>query len=219
MRKLLFILLLAANSTLLCLSQDVIYKKDGSEIKAKIIEIEVENVKYKIHEQLDGPVRNIAKKDVFLIIYQDGTKEKFTDTSTINPNQDLSNNNAISGINNQINQSNTNQSIQSKADLDYVTRKLEQMKSLKQGTLIGFCVGLCMFPAALFSDDLSSVYLGIGSALVIITVPLHIYAGYRIDYFEKRKWDLTLNLIQYPDFYQIRPNYASSMTVGLRISF
>jgi len=58
-------------------AQDVIYKKDGSEIKAKVVEIEQANIKYKKFEQLDGPLRNLDKAVIFMIIYEDGTKEVF----------------------------------------------------------------------------------------------------------------------------------------------
>lgn len=57
--------------------QDLIYKTDGNEIVAKVIEITNEVIKYRNFEQLDGPIRNIFKTDIFMIIYQDGTKEVF----------------------------------------------------------------------------------------------------------------------------------------------
>lgn len=56
---------------------DVIYKNDGSEIKSKVIEITDKTIKYKKSDQLDGPLRNILIKDVFLIIYKNGTREVF----------------------------------------------------------------------------------------------------------------------------------------------
>jgi hypothetical protein len=58
-------------------SQDIIYKTDGTEIKAVVTEITSDIVKYKIFTQQDGPVRNIFIRDVFMIIYKDGTKEVF----------------------------------------------------------------------------------------------------------------------------------------------
>ena len=58
-------------------SQDVIYRNDGTEIEAKVIEITTEVVKYKNYEQLSGPVRNISISEVFIIIYEDGTREIF----------------------------------------------------------------------------------------------------------------------------------------------
>lgn len=58
-------------------SYDIIRKKDGSEIKSQIVEITVNTVKYKIYEQLDGPIRNILIDDIFMIKYKDGKTEFF----------------------------------------------------------------------------------------------------------------------------------------------
>jgi len=58
-------------------SQDIVYLNNGTEIKAKIIEITSETVKYKRFEQLDGPIRNILLPEVLMIIYEDGTHEVF----------------------------------------------------------------------------------------------------------------------------------------------
>jgi hypothetical protein len=56
---------------------DIIYLKDGSEIKSNVVEITVENIKYKNFNQLSGPVRNVPIKDIFMIIYKNGTREMF----------------------------------------------------------------------------------------------------------------------------------------------
>lgn len=58
-------------------SQDVIIKTDKKEIKAKILEIDENTVKYKKFEFLDGPSYNINKSEVFMIIYKNGTRETF----------------------------------------------------------------------------------------------------------------------------------------------
>lgn len=59
------------------LSQDIIYKKDASEIKSKVVEITETVIKYTNFEQQNGPIRNIPKDQVFMITYQNGTVEKF----------------------------------------------------------------------------------------------------------------------------------------------
>jgi len=58
-------------------SQDIIVKKDGSEIKAKVVEIDLQKIKYKEFDFQNGPIRNIDKSDVFMIIYQNGKRENF----------------------------------------------------------------------------------------------------------------------------------------------
>ncbi|MCD4681285.1 MAG: hypothetical protein K8S00_12945 [Bacteroidales bacterium] len=72
-RKITFILIIALSSIIN--AQDIIYKSDGGEIKSKVIEITTETVKYKNYDQQNGPIRNIFLKDIFMIIYEDGTKE------------------------------------------------------------------------------------------------------------------------------------------------
>jgi hypothetical protein len=59
------------------LSQDIIYKIDRTEIKAKIVEIQEDFIKYTLFDSPNSPLRNIRVSDVFMIIYQDGKRETF----------------------------------------------------------------------------------------------------------------------------------------------
>ena len=56
-------------------SQDIIYTKSQTEIKAKVLEITTDAIKYKEYDFIDGPTRNIAKSNVFMIEYSNGKKE------------------------------------------------------------------------------------------------------------------------------------------------
>ncbi len=56
-------------------AQDIIVKNDKTEIKTKVIELTEELIKYKKFELLDGPIYSIKKTEVFMIIYENGTKE------------------------------------------------------------------------------------------------------------------------------------------------
>jgi len=56
---------------------DLIIKRDGEEINAKILEIDDIKIKYKPSTHLDGPTRVINKSAVFMIKYKNGTKELF----------------------------------------------------------------------------------------------------------------------------------------------
>jgi len=56
-------------------SQDIILFKDGSEIKSKVIEITETLIKYKRFTHQDGPLISIPKSKVFMITYENGTKE------------------------------------------------------------------------------------------------------------------------------------------------
>ncbi|HSZ32410.1 MAG TPA: hypothetical protein VK772_03820 [Puia sp.] len=69
------ILLLLLFTSYLVDAQDIIIKNDKSEIKAKITELTDLTIKYKKWEFLDGPVYNIDRANVFMIIYANGQRE------------------------------------------------------------------------------------------------------------------------------------------------
>ena len=66
-------------------SQDTIIKKDQEEILAKVTEVTSNSIKYNFWDRQDGPIYNISKADVFMIIYQDGTKEYYSENSLPKP--------------------------------------------------------------------------------------------------------------------------------------
>jgi hypothetical protein len=74
MKKLTFILLLTLNSLF---SQDTIYFKSGDSLLSKVLEINLEDVKYKKFSYLEGPTYTILKTDIKEIVYQNGTKDFF----------------------------------------------------------------------------------------------------------------------------------------------
>jgi hypothetical protein len=56
-------------------AQDVITKRNGEDIKAKVTEVSTSIVKY--IEYIDGPVQSIYASDVFKIKYKDGSRDVF----------------------------------------------------------------------------------------------------------------------------------------------
>lgn len=56
-------------------SQDVIMLKNGDEIFGKVIEVGVDQLKYKKSE--DSPIYTVNKSEVFTVKYQNGTKDIF----------------------------------------------------------------------------------------------------------------------------------------------
>lgn len=76
--------LFACSSIQLIFAQDILVKKDGTAIKAKIQEIGTTEIKYKAADNLDGPTYVIPKSDVLSINYENGTHE------IINSNQQIS---------------------------------------------------------------------------------------------------------------------------------
>lgn len=68
-------------------SQDVIMKRDGSKIDAKVVEITANTIKYRNFDQPEGPIRNILINDVQEIIYDDGSWEKFEKVERVEPTE------------------------------------------------------------------------------------------------------------------------------------
>ena len=78
--SLVFLMLLGFSS----MAQDIILKQDGFEIKAKVLEITDQHIKYKDFDFQNGPIRNINIPDVFMITYENGQKEIFDEQTNYN---------------------------------------------------------------------------------------------------------------------------------------
>ncbi|MDR1783663.1 MAG: hypothetical protein LBR13_05320 [Dysgonamonadaceae bacterium] len=84
MKKLIF-LLIAIGATVATFAQDVITKKNGDEIKAKVTEIGATEVKYKRFGNENGPTYTIPKSEIFMIKYENGEKDIFETEKTDEP--------------------------------------------------------------------------------------------------------------------------------------
>lgn len=62
-------------------AQDIITKKTGEDIQSKIIEVGHDEVKYKKFDFQDGPTYTLLKSEIFLIRYENGTKDIFNTTN------------------------------------------------------------------------------------------------------------------------------------------
>lgn len=83
MKKLVFVLV-AVLSTAFSFAQDVITKSNGDEIKAKVLEVSQTEIKYKKFDNLNGPTFAISKNDVFMVKYENGSKDIFNTESDSN---------------------------------------------------------------------------------------------------------------------------------------
>lgn len=92
MKRILFLLLIGLTNNLI-FAQDIIVKQNGDEIKSKILEITSETIKYKEFDFQDGPTRDINISDVFMVIYENGKREKFTTTTNKQTKEDADLNN------------------------------------------------------------------------------------------------------------------------------
>lgn len=60
-------------------SQDKLYRYDGSQIDAKVLEVTQDEIKYKKFSYLEGPTIVVAKSDIVMIIYENGEKDIFAE--------------------------------------------------------------------------------------------------------------------------------------------
>jgi hypothetical protein len=86
-------------------AQDLIIKKNGDEVKGKVLEINTNEIKYKALENMDGPVYSILKSNVFMVKYENGVKEVITSTdnnqNTLSPTNPTPNQSALNWSNTQ----------------------------------------------------------------------------------------------------------------------
>ena len=65
--------------------QDLIVKKSGEEIKSKVEQVLDTEIKYRKFENLTGPLYSIMKTEVFMIKYENGSKDVFNNQpATVN---------------------------------------------------------------------------------------------------------------------------------------
>ena len=80
--KALAIILLFFSTVHYSYSQDIILKTNGDEISSKVIEVGIDIVKFKKYENLNGPIYTLSKQDIFMIKYENGTKDVFSNYSS-----------------------------------------------------------------------------------------------------------------------------------------
>ncbi|NQW77703.1 MAG: hypothetical protein HQ449_00150 [Chitinophagaceae bacterium] len=83
MKKLFLGLFIFLLSTTLCFSQDVLTKKSGDDILAKVLEVTSTEVKYKKFDNQSGPIFTILKSELLMVRYENGTKDLFNETKKI----------------------------------------------------------------------------------------------------------------------------------------
>ena len=94
--KYLLLLVLLCSATVGLFAQDVIMKTDGSEIQATVTQIGTNEIKY-IRYGTTAPVYTLLKSDIFMIKYEDGTKDVFKKepAQRVNRQQTYNNNTAL----------------------------------------------------------------------------------------------------------------------------
>lgn len=82
MKKFLLFLSVLCASTVAASAQDMITKKNGEDIKAKVMEVDGTNVRYKLFDEPDGATYVIKKSDILVIRYASGRNDIFNTTQT-----------------------------------------------------------------------------------------------------------------------------------------
>jgi len=77
MKKYNLALVLVVMASINLFSQDIIVLRNGDEIKAKVNEVGQSEIKYNKFDNLTGPVYSIKKSEVFMIRYENGSKDVF----------------------------------------------------------------------------------------------------------------------------------------------
>lgn len=79
MKKIIFYTVITICTLTNSFSQDMITKKTSEDIKAKVIEVTVNEIKYKKFDNLNGPLFTLLKSDVLMIRYENGSKDIFNE--------------------------------------------------------------------------------------------------------------------------------------------
>lgn len=75
MKKLVLVALMALATALTAAAQDIVTKKDGTDIRAKILEVGLDDIKYKASDNLGGPTYTLPLSDILMIQYGNGRRE------------------------------------------------------------------------------------------------------------------------------------------------
>ena len=85
MKKIYFCLPAILTGVLQLSAQDIITKCNGEEIAAKVAEIGDTQIKYRKYENAQGPLYTLPASEVFLIRFEDGTREVVTPRQSHRP--------------------------------------------------------------------------------------------------------------------------------------
>jgi hypothetical protein len=77
MKKALFLLILPVLFAISATAQDKIYKKKGTVLKVKILEVGLDEVKYRIFDDPNGPIYVIDKEQILKVEMEDGKTETY----------------------------------------------------------------------------------------------------------------------------------------------
>ena len=164
-------------------AQDLITKKDGTDIKAKILEVNKSELKYKLWSNLDGPTYLIDISEILLVRYENGTNEVFNSQNTSSPKSSPATRSAISDSFHRdyfakdisrINPKMKFQSLKSYYDADDFTYLGNPAYSPSRAWMNLAFPGLAQFTMG--ENDLGALYLGLGTiGTIMMGIPIRDY--------------------------------------------
>jgi len=186
-------------------AQDIIYKTDGNEIKAKVIEIYESSIKYKNFDQQEGPIRNISQSQVFMIKYQDGKTEKFTTITNLK-----------GGAGND-----TTKEIK-KMSATEIDLKIAKAKTTKNVGLFLLAPGVvCLFVGGLTyvsNPSISGSFLGTSVPFIISGIIVTSIGQASLNSSKKRKAELGFQVVPFNDLSYRKIVSVQAISFGIRIS-
>lgn len=204
--KTILLYLILLNIPSYCFSQDIIYKTDGNEIKARVIEIAESTIKYKNFEQQDGPIRNISKSEVFMIKYQDGTTEKFTTILNLKAGS--------------ANDTTKEKRKTTSEEIDFQIQRAKAMKGTGVFLLIPGAACLLVGGVTLVSKkDISYILIAVSVPFIISGITLASIGQSRLSSCNKRKAELGFQMVPFNDINNGKIMSGEAISMGVRISF
>lgn len=82
MKRILLVFALLISASRAVSAQDIITKKDGTDVQAKILEVTSTEIKYKKYSNLKGPTYLLPKSDILIVRYENGENEIFNESQT-----------------------------------------------------------------------------------------------------------------------------------------
>ena len=83
MKRFICVFILGLSALISLDAQDIITKKDGTDITAKILEVNINDIKYKRYSNLNGPTYTIAKSEILIVRYENGENDVFEDVEQV----------------------------------------------------------------------------------------------------------------------------------------
>ena len=103
MKNLILILLTTFTFNTMIISQDIIIYKDGTELESKVLKVGKTEITYKKYSNLSGPEYTEEKNNIFMIKYENGSKDIFkNNTENNNTTQKTENNKQENNCNHKV---------------------------------------------------------------------------------------------------------------------